>query len=192
MSEWKLPPRVQATAMPTEQEIRIMEVHMFGRELEDHERPTAQSPPTVAAGAEVAEVLRELVELYEKSLEPNSWAVCEYNYGARNTSWESAWEDAFAAAQAATGARAAGGRRPQCVTCGHYPDRDPEPGVCEACECPHHDAALPAPGVAALLAECEKRLSDPHGMGHGGACITCNEIVRLLASEGADGTEEGT
>lgn len=47
----------------------------------------------------------------------------------------------------------------------------------------------PVPGVAALLAECERRLADPHGMGHGGACMTCDEIRRLLTPTGADGEE---
>lgn len=80
----------------------------------DNEQPivpwnASQPAPSVPADADVAAVLAGLVALYEKSLEPHSWAVCEYNYGARNTSWESDWEDAFTAAQAATGARAAGG-----------------------------------------------------------------------------------
>lgn len=94
-----------------------------------------QPPPTVPAGAEVAQVLRELLDKIEE-MQHTDWVInCDGPLFKR----------ARAALLAATGARAVSSR-PKCATCGHYPDRDPEPGVCEACECPNHAGARAAGG----------------------------------------------
>jgi hypothetical protein len=65
-----------------------------GCELGDFPEPAPPAEDTAAS------VLVGLVELYEKSLEPNSWAVAEYRYGPRKTEWADDWAEALEAARA--------------------------------------------------------------------------------------------